>query len=508
MTHPVWAYIRVSGDAQADRGLPVAGQRRAVEEYAREHKLRLGRVFVDEARSGGTDQREQFQLMMQLAHQDPPPCAAVLLWSWSRFARDQDDAHYWKASLRRHGVQIIALDGVPPEITGGIDYILEAVIHWKDEQKLREISHNARRGQQTLAKMGYVPSGCPAPRGYKVAFEHREIEGRKRRLRRWIPDPETWPLAQKAWQMRLAGASYYKIWRAVGFYKDHRYFSRFFANSVYKGNAHFGATTIQVDPVVTAAEWEVVNRDRAKRRSGAYARRKGSRFLLSGLLKCAHCGSSVTSTTAPPGRGRDGYMRKRWDGYICTGRRRHQCDLRLVSARVLEQKVIDALFSDILTEENLARCTEAIARHRVESHNLSEARRDWLTAELRRVNAAIDGLLDTAERAPDSDSIADRIIRRERQRDELVAEIHQIEVRIGSAQESLAAMNDLRASLREAVDNLPRAEVRPLVQRMVAEIVLDDEQAIIKYRFPIPSSDLSMVDDSRGTTIIDKSIAW
>lgn len=57
-SQPGWAYIRVSGDEQAGRGAPVAGQRRAIEEYAREHKLHLGRVFVDEARSGGTDQRE------------------------------------------------------------------------------------------------------------------------------------------------------------------------------------------------------------------------------------------------------------------------------------------------------------------------------------------------------------------------------------------------------------------------------------------------------------------
>lgn len=58
MSSIVWAYIRVSGDAQADRGLPVAGQRRAIEEYAREHNLHLARVFVDEARSGDTDQRK------------------------------------------------------------------------------------------------------------------------------------------------------------------------------------------------------------------------------------------------------------------------------------------------------------------------------------------------------------------------------------------------------------------------------------------------------------------
>lgn len=69
----VWAYIRVSGDQQADRGLPVAGQRRAIEEYAGEHNLHLARVFVDEARSGGTDQREQVQLMMHLAQREPPP---------------------------------------------------------------------------------------------------------------------------------------------------------------------------------------------------------------------------------------------------------------------------------------------------------------------------------------------------------------------------------------------------------------------------------------------------
>ncbi len=54
----VWADMRVSGDEQADRGLPVAGQRLAIEEYAQEHNLHLARVFVDEARSGGTDQRK------------------------------------------------------------------------------------------------------------------------------------------------------------------------------------------------------------------------------------------------------------------------------------------------------------------------------------------------------------------------------------------------------------------------------------------------------------------
>ena len=43
MTSSVWAYIRVSGDEQADRGFPVAGQRRAITDHAREHSLDVGR---------------------------------------------------------------------------------------------------------------------------------------------------------------------------------------------------------------------------------------------------------------------------------------------------------------------------------------------------------------------------------------------------------------------------------------------------------------------------------
>ena len=43
VSSPVWPYIRVSGDEQADRGLPGAGQRRAISEYAREHSLDVGR---------------------------------------------------------------------------------------------------------------------------------------------------------------------------------------------------------------------------------------------------------------------------------------------------------------------------------------------------------------------------------------------------------------------------------------------------------------------------------
>jgi len=485
MSKSVWAYIRVSGDEQADRGLPVAGQRRAIEEYASERNLHLARVFVDEARSGGTDQREQFQLMMHLAHQNPPPCSTILVWSWSRFARDQDDAHYWKASLRRHGVNIHDVSGETPDVQGGFEYVFESLIHWKDEQKRKEIARNARRGQQTLAKMGYVPSGSRPPRGYRVAFEEREIEGRKRRLRRWVPDPDAWPVVERAWRLRLQGRSYKHIWRETGLYKTPYCFNTFFSNRIYKGELWFGGTLIRVDPVVTAEEWARVNRNRSKRASGSYARRKGSRYLLSGLLTCARCGSSLVGFRHSGGMRGDGYVRKHWDSYVCVRRRQGTCDLPRVSAKTLEQAVLDCLFADVLTEEQLKRQREEIAKHLDADRPALEARLGALRRELDISDQAIERLLNAIERAPDSGSLPERLMDREAERERLSAGILYVQHQLRKPMDDLPDAAEMRQVLRVAIEEGNKIEAREeLLRKIIAEIVVDATSANLRYRVP------------------------
>lgn len=51
----VWAYLRVSGEDQAERGTPIGGQRAEVERYWQEQSLVLTRWFVGEARTGAME---------------------------------------------------------------------------------------------------------------------------------------------------------------------------------------------------------------------------------------------------------------------------------------------------------------------------------------------------------------------------------------------------------------------------------------------------------------------
>jgi len=488
----VWAYIRVSGDEQADRGLPVAGQRRAILEYAEQHGLNVGRFFVDEARSGGTDRREQFQLMMRVAHEDPAPCTTILLWSWSRFARDQNDAHFWKASLRRHGIAIIAVDSQTPAVDG-FEYVLESLIHWKDAQKLMEISHNARRGQQTLAKLGYVPSGGNPPRGYMVEFVEREIEGRMRKLRRWVPDPELWPLVERAWRMRLQGQSYAAILQETGLYSTPGCLSTFFANPIYKGELWFGGTLIQVAAVVTADEWANVNAHRAQRRGGAYPRQQGSRFLLSGLLRCARCGCRLYGDSSGAGLRKDGYHRARWDHYRCAKQRKGKCDLRRINARVLEAAVVQALFDEVLTEESLGQHLTKIESQIDAQRPALVARLVDLRKKLAQTETAIERVLDLIEVTADGRPLLPRLEKQQETHDRVTAEIVELETRLTHPVPMLD-VRELRWELRESLADAPLPHTRALLGRLIADIIVDKDIAEVRYKIPfVPPTGVQIV---------------
>jgi hypothetical protein len=61
--------------------------------FAAEHSLAIARIFKDEARPGSTTVgRDGFEALMAATRHPGSEASAVLLWSYSRFARDFNDA--------------------------------------------------------------------------------------------------------------------------------------------------------------------------------------------------------------------------------------------------------------------------------------------------------------------------------------------------------------------------------------------------------------------------------
>lgn len=475
----VWAYIRCSSDEQADKGLSVAGQRQAIIDYALQHGLAVSRFYIDEGLSGTTDEREQFQLMIaDAAHERP---AIILLWSWSRFARNENDAMFYKAWLRRQGIEITTIQDDIPHVDG-FETIIESLIHWRDAQKSRQISADSRRGQQTLARMGYVPSGGPPPRGYRVEIEEREIEGKTRALRRWVPDPELWPLARKAWEMRLRGASYRQIIQETGLYKSPGCLSTFFSNTAYKGELWFGGTLIELEPVVSPEEWERVQTMKHTR----HPRRVASQHLLSGLLKCARCGRSLVGRHTPATVRNDGYRRKEFRYYVCSRREnRHECSLPRLNARELEAAVVNFVMDDVLTEESLARYLDRIASEIEAERPALEARLSVLRREQQEVQGRISRLLDALETVGGS-QVVQRLKERQAKLAALEIQTSELETRLAGLDEAATQANlrELRERLTRALAKGPPQEARQALASLIEEIVVDEQELRVRYRYP------------------------
>lgn len=160
------AYIRVSTDDQVE--FSPDSQLARICEYAKRNNMILPQefIFMDEGISGRkAEKRPQFMRMIGLAKQKPKPFDVILLWKFSRFARNREDSIVYKSMLRKQcGIDVVSIT----ENIGDdkMSVLIEALIEAMDEFYSVNLSEEVKRGMTEKAKRGGVLS-IPAY-GYKV----------------------------------------------------------------------------------------------------------------------------------------------------------------------------------------------------------------------------------------------------------------------------------------------------------------------------------------------------
>ena len=97
------AYIRVSTDDQLE--LSPESQLKEILQYARANDILLTEEHIfreEEGRSGrNAKKRPQFQRMIAEAKQHAKEIDVILVWKFSRFARNQEESIVYKSMLRQ-----------------------------------------------------------------------------------------------------------------------------------------------------------------------------------------------------------------------------------------------------------------------------------------------------------------------------------------------------------------------------------------------------------------------
>jgi DNA invertase Pin-like site-specific DNA recombinase len=160
------AYIRVSTDDQIE--FSPDSQLARIREYAKRNDYILPEefIFMDEGISGKkAEKRPQFMQMIGCAKSKPKPFDAILLWKFSRFARNREDSIVYKSMLRKQcGIDVISVS----ENLGDdkMSILVEALIEAMDEFYSINLAEEVKRGMTEKAKRGGILS-IPAY-GYTV----------------------------------------------------------------------------------------------------------------------------------------------------------------------------------------------------------------------------------------------------------------------------------------------------------------------------------------------------
>jgi len=160
------AYIRVSTEDQTEYS--PGAQMAEIRKYAASHGYSVpdGLVFMDEGISGkSTGKRDAFNRMIGTAKKKPKPFDAILLWKFSRFARNREDSIVYKSMLRKQlGIDVISVS--EPVGDDKMSILIEAMIEAMDEYYSINLAEEVRRGMTEKARRGGLQASPPF--GYAV----------------------------------------------------------------------------------------------------------------------------------------------------------------------------------------------------------------------------------------------------------------------------------------------------------------------------------------------------
>ena len=154
-------YIRVSTNDQAEFSPP--SQLREMRDYAKKNNMQIldNHIYIDEGISGRNSDRPAFQKMISAAKSAQKPFDILLLYKFSRFARNREDSVVYKSILRNKcGIEVISIKE-PIDTENKMSIIMEAFIEAMDEYYSLNLSEDVRRTMTEKALKGQYQSSPP-----------------------------------------------------------------------------------------------------------------------------------------------------------------------------------------------------------------------------------------------------------------------------------------------------------------------------------------------------------
>lgn len=385
------AYARYSSDKQQESSITV--QLAEIRQFCEKHNIELIHEYIDEAQSGTTANRIDFQQMVRDAQNRE--FQFIIVHRMDRWARNVDDGRYYKKYFARLGIKMVSAIEEFDETPEG--EFFELMSMGMAELYSKKLARESFAGKIANAKECKAHGGMPLL-GYRVQNKHYVIDEAEAEIVRIIFD------------LFLKGYGYVKIRKylvANGYKRsDGRDFSahfydilrnrKYIGEYVYnralekdaggKRNNHKNKNAAEIiripggipriiDDSTFFRVQEIMDERKHKRTSFATSKK----HLLSGMIRCGACGKAVC-----------GISREDYGGfheYRCNAREK-TCQFKAIRGIYLEDYILKLFNNCLFKQENSKNLNELLKICYMRAHEKLQRERDDIvekTSELEEI---------------------------------------------------------------------------------------------------------------------------
>lgn len=341
-------YARRSSERQNEESCPQ--QIGICRDLAERMGFTVVRVFADEAISGKTDRRPEFQKMIRFV--ESGKCDVVIAYKSNRIARNMLQALTYENRFEKAGVRIIYAKEEFGDNAAG-RFALRNMMNLNQFYS-ENMSEDIKRCLYSYAQDCKVLTGG-MPFGYQKGEDGR-----------YAIDPERAKTVKEIFYLYTAGVKSSAIvsilnGRGIRTMQGKRFsigaVERILKNEKYIGVYKYGEIRIEggVPRIIDDETFSVAQQKLAEAHRAPAASWGQQDYLLTGKLFCGHCGTPMVGET---GTGRHG---GKFSYYVCGKKKRNakSCDKKRVRKDDIEKAVLTFTVQQALTDETINAVADA-----------------------------------------------------------------------------------------------------------------------------------------------------
>lgn len=425
-------YARFSSDMQHETS--IEAQQEAIYKFAEANGYRIVGEYIDRAKTGTSiAKRESFKQMLK--DSSAKGFQYVIVHKLDRFARDRYDSAIAKHELKRNNVKVVSvlehIDDTPESII--LEALLEAMAEYYSKNLGREVMKGFKvRAGKCMHNGGQPPLGYDVDEvtkllvinekeaeavrmifdlytsgyGYGHIIAELNAHGYKTKCNRDFGKNSIYSIIRNE---KYAGYYVYNQWDG-----KHNRHKRKSDDEVVKIKGGVPAI-ISEEQFAKAAELMAIH----KRAPGSYTAKKT--YLLSGLIRCGHCGRAMTGNARQNGKG------YRYSSYRCSRGRMDECANKEIVSRKLDEFALAQLEKHIFNEANIPAIIAEVREKYEKRYDGRDKELTDLNNRLNGVRLQQNNIVNAVAGGQGSKLLMDRLAQLEADEQTLIQRIYELE---------------------------------------------------------------------------------